>query len=100
MLRSRFVRILLPSIAAFPLAAQEPTLPKRLPDGRSRELAILKDDHEKSLDDIAKILELAAELEEEMREQTEHVTNLESLRKAEKIESLAKSLQRRMKRMP
>lgn len=76
------------------------TMPERLPDGRTRDLVILKSDHEKSLADIAKILELAAELEAELKEQTAHVTNLESLRKAEKIEDLSKSLQKRMKRIP
>ena len=82
------------------LAAQERTLPKRLPDGSSRDLAILKSDHEKSLEDIAEIRKLAEELEAEIEQQTEHVVNLESLRKAEKIEDLAKSLQKRMKRIP
>lgn len=82
------------------LAAQESTLPKRLPDGRSRKLAILKQDHEKSLEDIAEIRKLAEELETELQEQTAHVTSLESLRKAEKIEDLAKTLQKRMKRIP
>ena len=87
-------------MVAFTALAQEPTLPERLPDGRSRKLAILKSDHEKSLEDIARIRELAAQLEEEIQQQTAHVNSLESMRKAEKIEELAKSLQKRMKRMP
>lgn len=100
MRRSFAATLLLASLAGFGLWGQEPTLPARLPDGRSRELAILKEDHQKSLDDIAEIRKLAAELEEELQQQTAHVTSLESLRKAEKIEDLAKSLQKRMKRIP
>ena len=80
--------------------AQEPKFPDRLPDGRSRELAVLKEDHEKSLGDIAEIRTLAEELEAEIEAQTAHVTSLDSLRKAEKIEELAKRLQKRMKRIP
>ena len=75
-------------------------MPDRLPDGRSRELAILKEDHEKTLEDIAEIRKLAGELEEEVEKQTAYVTSLESLRKAEKIEELAQRLQKRMKRIP
>jgi len=90
--------LLLALVSALP--AQQPTLPDRLPDGRSRELAILKADHEKSLEDIAEIRKLAKELEKEIEKQTAHVTSLESLRKAAKIEDLAKSLQKRMKRIP
>jgi hypothetical protein len=90
-----FLCLALPSVRA-----QQPEPPERLPDGRSRELAILKEDHEKSLEDIAEIRKLAEELEGEIEEQTAHVTSLESLRKAEKIEELAQRLQKRMKRIP
>ena len=87
-------------LAPLLIRAQKSTLPKRLPDGRSRDLLILKDDHEKSLEDIREIRSLAEEVEKALEAQTAHVTSLESLRKAEKIESLAKNLQKRMKRMP
>lgn len=100
MRRSLAAILLLVLPAVLGLGGQESAQPQRLPDGRSRELAILKDDHEKSLENIAEIRKLAAELEEELLQQTAHVTSLESLRKAEKIENLAKSLQKRMKRIP
>jgi hypothetical protein len=100
MRRTAIPVLLLALLGAWGSIAQEQTLPKKLPDGRSRELAILKDDHKKSLEDIAEIRRLAAELEEEIQTQTAHVTNLESLRKAEKIEDLAKGLRKRMKRIP
>jgi hypothetical protein len=102
MLRPVIAMFLLALAAAPGAFAQqpEPPMPDRLPDGRSRELAILKEDHEKTLEDIAEIRKLAAELEEEIEEQTAHVTSLESLRKAEKIEELAQRLQKRMKRIP
>ena len=81
--------------------AQQPTIPREetLPSGKSRRLAIIKDDHKKSLEDVAEILKLAQELERQLQSDTEHVVSLDSVKKAEQIESLAKSLQRRMKRI-
>ncbi len=93
-----FVALIAATLDGF---AQKPEpLPDRLPDGRSRELAILKKDHEKTLEDIAEIRQLAAELEQEVTEHTAHVTSLQSLHKAEKIEDLARRVQKRMKRIP
>ena len=61
--------------------------------------AILKQDHEKSLKDIAEIRELARELEEEMEKHEEHIVDLRTMQKAERIEDLAKNIRNRMKRM-
>jgi hypothetical protein len=100
MRRSAIAFFVLALAAAPGSIAQERDKPARLPDGRSRELMILKEDHEKSLADIAEIRRLAAELEEEITAQTAHVTSLDSLHKAEKIEDLAQRIQKRMKRIP
>lgn len=86
-------------------AAQFPFPPKRdkpdddrLPDGRSRRRALLKADHEKSLEDVREILEIAQNLERELEENTEHVLSLEAIEKASEIEDLAKGLGKRLKR--
>ncbi len=71
----------------------------RLPDGRSRRLALLKADHEKSLEDVREIIKIAEELEHELTEKTAHVLSLEAIEKAGEIEDLSKGLQKRLKRI-
>lgn len=79
---------------------QRPGLPPddRLPDGRSRSRAILKHDHEKTLEMVSELAELARSLEEELEENKEHVLSLGAIEKAEQIEKLAKDVQKRLKR--
>ena len=71
----------------------------RLPNGKSRDLAIMKADHDKSKDDVAEILELAEALQRGLDDNQEYVLDLNSLRKAERIEKLAKRIKGRMKRL-
>jgi hypothetical protein len=80
-----------------PVSAQDPQ-PPRLPDGRLQSLAILKADYEKSKEDIAKLIDLAHEVEEELKKNQEFVLDLRSLRKIEDIEDIAGKIKRRMKR--
>lgn len=61
--------------------------------------AILKEDHEKSLKDVAEILTLAKQLEEELDKNKEHIIDIRTLRKAERIEDLARNVKNRMRRM-
>lgn len=93
--------LVIPLLAAALLLAQQPPAERhdRLPNGKSRTRELIKHDYEKSLEDVASILALARELEAELEANTEHVVSLESLRKAEQIESLSKRLQSRMKRI-
>jgi hypothetical protein len=70
----------------------------RLPDGRSRSLAVLKDDLQKSREDVAEILTLARDLEREIDENQEFVVDVRSVRKAEKIEELARKIKNRLRR--
>jgi hypothetical protein len=69
----------------------------RLPDGSSRTMAMVKDDQERSLEDIAKIKEAAAEVEKELSK-SEFLVSLTALKRAEEIEELAKDIQNRLKR--
>ena len=69
----------------------------RLPDGSSRTMAMVKDDQERSLEDIAKIREAADELEKELAK-SEYVVSLTALKRAEEIEDLANDIQNRLKR--
>jgi hypothetical protein len=70
----------------------------RLPNGMSRAAAVLKDDLKKSREDVAEILTLARDLEQEIDENEEFVVDVRSLRKAEKIESLARRIKNRLRR--
>lgn len=78
-----------------PLLAQRNA---RLPNGMSRAAAVLKDDLKKSREDVAEILTLARDLEQEIDENEEFVVDVRSLRKAEKIESLARRIKNRLRR--
>jgi len=72
--------------------------PERLPNGRNRDLLLIKKDHEKTLEEVSEIRRLATEVETELEENTEHVLSLTSIAKVEKIEDLAKSARKRMRR--
>ena len=80
-----------------PISAQDPP-PARLPDGRLQSLAILKADYEKSKEEIAKLIALAREVEEDLEKNQEFVLDLRSVRKIEDIEDLAGRIKKRMKR--
>jgi hypothetical protein len=69
----------------------------RLPDGSSRTMAMVKNDQERSLEDIAKIKTAVAEMEEELSK-SEFLVSLTALKRAEEIEELAKDIQNRLKR--
>ena len=71
----------------------------RLPNGKSRTMAIVKADHEKSQEDVREILELAEELKNDLDTNDEFVVDIRSLRRAERIEKLAKDIKNRMKRL-
>ncbi len=71
----------------------------RMPDGRSRTLMILKNDVEKSSEDMAKVLALATELQEEIERNQFHTVDLGSVRKAEEIIKLVKRVKSRLSRV-
>lgn len=58
---------------------------------------MVKDDQQRSLEDIAKIQRAAADLEEELSK-SEFLVSLTALQRAEEIEGLAKDIQGRLKR--
>jgi len=83
------------SLLLVPLLAQRNA---RLPNGMSRAAAVLKDDLKKSREDVAEIITLAHDLEREIEENQEFVVDVRSLRKAEKIEDLARRIKNRLRR--
>lgn len=81
-----------------PLLAQREEDEPRMPDGRSRKLMILKSDVEKSKEDIAKLIALAEELQEDIDRNEYHTVDLGAVRKTQEIEKLVKRIRARMKR--
>jgi ABC-type dipeptide/oligopeptide/nickel transport system ATPase subunit len=100
---SLFIGLLIALQLAFgQVSLSNPRTPKsqvedRLPDGTSRTMAMVKDDQERSLEDIAKIREAVDEMEKELSK-SEFLVSLTALKRAEEIEDLAKDIQGRLKR--
>jgi hypothetical protein len=59
---------------------------------------ILEAEHARTLEVATELSELARELQQEMSETGARVFSIDALRKAERIESLAKDVQKRLKR--
>ena len=70
----------------------------RLPDGKSQKEAILKADYKKNLDDAAELAKLAEDLKSDLEKNTRYVVSLQTLKKTDDIEKLAKSIRGRLKR--
>lgn len=70
----------------------------RLPNGKSQKEEILKADHEKSLEDAAKLMTLTEELKIELEKNDRHVLAISTLKKLEDIEKLTKRIRSRLKR--
>lgn len=69
-----------------------------MPDGRDRTLVILKQDAEKSTDDMARVIDLAKELLADVEKNKFHTVDVRSVRKADEIIKLVKRVKSRMVR--
>jgi hypothetical protein len=76
---------------------QEPPDP-RLPNGTSQKEAILKADHEKSLEDADELMKLSEELKIDLEKNDRHVLSVSTLKKLDEMEKLVKRIRGRMKR--
>jgi hypothetical protein len=70
----------------------------RLPDGKSQKEEILKADYKKNLEEAAELAKLAADLKTDLEKNTRYVVSLQTLKKTDEIEKLAKSIRGRLKR--
>jgi hypothetical protein len=71
---------------------------RKLPNGKSQNEAILKDEYAKTLKDAAQLVELSQALENELKANDSHVLSVASLKKAEEIEKIAKRIHGRLRR--
>jgi hypothetical protein len=72
--------------------------PPRLPNGKSQQDAILKEDHEKDIADTRELVRIATELKDDVEKSDAHVLSVASLKKTDEIEKLAKRIRARMRR--
>lgn len=69
----------------------------RLPNGKMQKDEILKAEHEQNLKDAAQLAELAQQLQEELEKQDRFVLSMNTLKKTEDIEKLAKRIRGRLR---
>jgi hypothetical protein len=60
--------------------------------------ALLKHEHQKSLEDAAELMKLSEELKIDLEKNDRHVLSMNAMKKAEEIEKIAKRIRGRMKR--
>jgi len=84
--------------ALLPAHAPDDPTKRRMPDGRTQAEHILEHEYRKSRQDAAELVKLAEELKKELDENDYHVLSLNALRKAERIEKLARRIKNRLKR--
>ena len=70
----------------------------RLPNGKSQKEEILKADHEKSLEDAGKLMQLTEDLKIELEKNDRHVLAVSTLKKSDEIEKLTKRIRSRLRR--
>jgi hypothetical protein len=72
--------------------------PKRMPDGTLQSEAILKSEHKRNLEDVARLISLGQEIETEFKKFDHHVLSVGMLKKLDEIERLAKRIRGRQAR--
>ena len=69
----------------------------QLPNGKSQRDEILKAEHEQNLKDAAKLADLADELKQSLEKEDRFVFSLNTVKKTEEIEKLARKIRTRMR---
>jgi len=72
--------------------------PARLPNGKLQRDEILKSEHEQNLKDVAQLVELAQQLQQDVEKNDRFVLSLATLKKTDDIEKLVKKIRTRMRR--
>jgi ABC-type Zn2+ transport system substrate-binding protein/surface adhesin len=70
----------------------------KLPNGKSQREEMLKSEHEQSLQDAAQMVKLSEELKADLEKDTRYVVSIQTIKKTEEIEKLAKKIRGRLKR--
>ena len=86
-----------PDTPPTPVPATPGTDDVRLPNGKMQKDEILKAEHEQNLKDAAQLAELAQQLQEDLEKQDRFVLSMNTLKKTEDIEKLAKRIRGRLR---
>lgn len=78
--------------------APSETPDRKLPNGKSWNDAIVKDDYKKNLRDAETLVRLAGELKEQIGKNQAYVLSADTLKKTDEIEKLVKDIRSRMRR--
>lgn len=71
---------------------------RRLPNGKRQSEEILKEDHQKSLADAARLAQLSEEVKADLEKSDQHLLSLATLKKLDEIDRLTRRIRSRMKR--
>ena len=96
MLRRTLV-ILSPALFQIRPDPQEKEPDGRLPNGKNQRDEILKSEHAKSLEEAGEMIRLAGELKADLDKAGSFVVPVQTIRKTEEIERLAKRIRGRLK---
>jgi hypothetical protein len=81
----------------FPRIPRNPSEEPRLPNGKSQKDAIAKQNHEEALKDAGDLVSVAQQLQDELKKAGSYVVPVESVKKTEEIEKLARRIRGRLK---
>lgn len=70
---------------------------EKLPNGKSQKDAIAKENHKKALDEAEELIKLCRQLQDELEKAGDYVVPMNSVRRTEDIEKLAKRIRSRLK---
>ena len=71
----------------------------KLPNGKSRKDAIVKQDHKRNQEDSVALATLSAEVREELAAQESNIVSAKMIKKLEEIERLSRGIRGRLKRL-
>jgi hypothetical protein len=84
--------------AAAPQVTEDRSVFRPFPGAKNQVEEMLKQGHEKNLEDLAEMQKLIEELRAELEKNKHQVVSVGSIKKVERIEKLAKSVRSRLKR--
>lgn len=82
---------------AGPPHEEHPDEDRRLPSGKRQSEEILKQDHERALEDAVRLAQLSEEVRSDLEKSDQHVLPLATLKKLDEIDKLTRRIRSRMK---
>jgi hypothetical protein len=70
---------------------------RRLPNGKSWNIAVAKEEHERALKDADELLNLAQQLKSELQKSGDYVVSVSAVKKTEDIEKVARRIRGRLR---